>query len=408
MTKIVATNRHQRSDREIADLKRQVEELKKENARLKASRPQSPRSTPHQPEKQAHTRYSTSTSASRARAAAPPGKTKGTAGTGVPGGHPVTVGGKRCRYQDGQLWSFTDAHVMPADDGGPHDEWNSVYQNLLQQKASATPYRFMKETETSSTRELATRHQFEKRILDNKAKEQASDRARNSPTWDAVPETPGPEPEPRFELESEPKSEPQPEPKTEPISNSSQSLEERSRLNDSPAKRLRSLEIDGQKAQELTLQSLRLAQESFYYVAKRFWPNLCSIYFPDGPAMVKCSYQEMKMTLYWFPIYRPAEMEKLLSGTGISPGEFTHVVSPSLLGLSKTRNAAYHPETRDVGAWDYPLNAAHKVAVFLLDEKRAFQIRALRDQLRQEVENTVAEMEEREGLALLPLDGLLP
>ncbi|RYP53645.1 hypothetical protein DL768_001425 [Monosporascus sp. mg162] len=204
----------------------------------------------------------------------------------------------------------------------------------------------------------------------------------------------------KLSSELEPPSED--EPTSKELSSKSQTLEERSELRDSswlsgPAGHVY---IPSKPAYRLLRKAFCLAQESFYYAARKHWRDTKIWYgnFTQGPHEVLFGYSELESRIG--ERWHEYSMDFLANG-GFSSSD---VVS-ALFDMPTVRNKVCHFGGRcsdDLKTYDSDLAICQRLAVTLKDERRALKIRRLRDQLRVEAEKVLAEIESLHDLAALP------
>ncbi|RYP49758.1 hypothetical protein DL769_011047 [Monosporascus sp. CRB-8-3] len=205
-----------------------------------------------------------------------------------------------------------------------------------------------------------------------------------------------------LELSSELEPPSEDEPPSEGLPSKGQTLEERSRLRDSswlsgPAGHVH---IPSKTVCRLLRKAFCLAQESFYYAARKHWRDTKIWYgnFTQGPHEVLFGYSELERRIG--ERWHEYSMDFLANG-GFSASD---VVS-ALFDMPTVRNKVCHFGGRcsdDLKTYDSDLTTCQKLAVTLKDERRAFKIRQLRDQLRVEAEKVLAEIESLQDLATLP------
>ena len=151
---------------------------------------------------------------------------------------------------------------------------------------------------------------------------------------------------------------------------------------------------------QILTKAHKLVQDAIYEALYTHCPELCRDRYLEGPREVKLCYGEITDAL-------GDDGSKLRGPLCAFGGEN---VFRALAQASSIRNAVCHPcltMTRGLKFGKNPgidnlLETAQNVAVILMDEKRAFRIRALRDRVQTEAAKALGEIEAYESLALLP------
>ncbi|KAJ8110739.1 hypothetical protein ONZ43_g5798 [Nemania bipapillata] len=171
------------------------------------------------------------------------------------------------------------------------------------------------------------------------------------------------------------------------------SLAKRSRLNDNLNHATRSVVIDSKRALDYLRRGIEIAQGVVFEISSSRAPGWC--HFEDGPHLVRFGRSEL---MYWIGEECP---RSYLARNGHS----ADTVHSALLDIVPIRNSISHP----VGQWlrcpidaDDSLRRVHSLAIILGDEKRAFEARRLRDELRDETNRLVQDVLDLYYLTLQP------
>ena len=167
------------------------------------------------------------------------------------------------------------------------------------------------------------------------------------------------------------------------------SLKVRSRLNDisfyeTPASKYT---IPVKDQQLIMNKALRQSQATVYRAVRTRCPDIQRRHYYDGPPMVRFGYGELK------PIFRAQECP--------IPG-LSNVVVEHIFGVIDLRNAISHFEPSKTAQVDHLLQRAQALAVVLGDEKTAFKVCALRDELQEAAIKTYEVVKAGVGIAALP------
>jgi hypothetical protein len=136
-----------------------------------------------------------------------------------------------------------------------------------------------------------------------------------------------------------------------------------------------------------------LAQEALWEALYEHWPQVVLELYPEGPETVRFGNQELLDTIYKYTN---------LTNTN----ECCRCVHSCIkYGQTYLRNAVCHPHARGTWIIDRELRQAQKLAVSVLDERRAYKIRQLRDELVAEAKRTDETMATLVGLAHLNEEG---
>lgn len=143
----------------------------------------------------------------------------------------------------------------------------------------------------------------------------------------------------------------------------------------------------------LLASALRLAQKTLWEAFRTHWPHIHLRSFPEGPEQVRLGRQEVDFT-------------------GLSPGWLCHedkicggprrTVTYAILKMPDLRNRVCHPGYMGASGVDSLLRDAQHLAVVLQDEKIAFKVRALRDKLRNNLNETLEYIKANIGVFALP------
>ncbi|KAI0109316.1 hypothetical protein F4776DRAFT_643331 [Hypoxylon sp. NC0597] len=174
------------------------------------------------------------------------------------------------------------------------------------------------------------------------------------------------------------------------------SLSERSRLRDRVKSHLDDVPIRSHILIDHLQRALRLAQDTFYYGAKKYYPRAVSDI--QGPREVRWGRSEMQFCFF----YR-------IGGNGLEIAGIhyrTHALEAEFDNITRLRNTICHfcpsDSTHYLRTYDGFIRAVQELAIIFGDEYRAFRARALRDKLSKEAENSLMEIESLGLLAMLP------
>lgn len=125
----------------------------------------------------------------------------------------------------------------------------------------------------------------------------------------------------------------------------------------------------------------RITQDVLWHHLREHWPSKQNNHCFEGPREVKLS---------------RSELHNLIVGTDWCPNEHatSYLVRNAILDISDLRDTLAHPGQECLATVDALITRAQKLAVILLDEKRAMKLRKLRDELRITAEKAVAQTEE--------------
>ncbi|KAI1127875.1 hypothetical protein F5Y10DRAFT_292556 [Nemania abortiva] len=344
----------------IAELENEVTRLRKELAVLRNSKPQNLLQTPPRPEKSTKSpicthRYAQSTTASRC-------KDKSQTQDSEDGGDKSPQNKLPFIARDGESWTYK----------------NGV---LVQMDYSIRPS-YMRSTYAVEKRELAVwREKWDKeRELRKKSRSMwgppfsPNDSRGYSEEYESdLPPTP---PSSDDDMEDDPKD----------------NLEERSRLRDTLRFESQDVTIDSKSGFRYLRRAAEIAQEAIHAVGESGAPGWKR--FREGPHVVKLGRNELMSWLGEYPDQRLA-----------SNGYAAYTVYHGLLDVVYLRNAISHPcgETfSDPERVDALMKRSQHLAIVLGDEKRAFEVRQLRDDLREEAHRSVQDVLDLYYMSSLP------
>lgn len=166
---------------------------------------------------------------------------------------------------------------------------------------------------------------------------------------------------------------------------SAHSLAARSRLDDAGVSFQQSaaawVNIPYRTQYRLLNSACRITQDVLWHHLREHWPSQQNFLCFEGPREVRLS---------------RSELHNLIIGMDWCPNE--HATSPTvrdaILDISELRNTLAHQNHNCLATVDALITRAQKLAVILLDDKRAMKLRRLRDELRINAVKAVAEIEE--------------
>lgn len=143
-----------------------------------------------------------------------------------------------------------------------------------------------------------------------------------------------------------------------------------------------------------------IAKQCVWDFLKTHKPSICAAKFPEGWPEVRFGWLELVRS---FGQYRSASDHENFAFRQNCPDR----TSSLIFDITRLRIAVCHFSSCELHFIDDCLKTVQQLAIQLYDEKRAFAIRNLRDELRQAAEETVEEVQMLEPLVLLPLAGYL-
>ncbi|KAI8949383.1 hypothetical protein F4801DRAFT_603307 [Xylaria longipes] len=387
--------RLKQANKRIEELESKLSKLLNENAALRAiktpkesSRTTTPPTKSTIPNDTRH--YAQSTVSSRCKDNSMPQKPQR---NGDKAPRAVLINGERCVYKAGGLTHITTSW-------GPYP-------------------RFMEDTKASCNRNFeifeetwARKRQLDFRNLKRQPKEEPrkSDTRCSTPIVEEVellPEEPQQQtpssptlPEPTFstagtEVESWESSDTEVERVGTKVESALEpDLAEKTRLNDHLNLRKEIIYIKSKTGLDFLRRAAEITQNAIFDF-RSFMPEWKTWMFEDGPHVVRLGRDEMIRWMGGCNEY----CENLHNG------RLGRDISRTLLSVVCLRNTISHPhgyELRDPERLDYRLVNAQNVSIVLGDEKRALEIRGIRDALRTEVDRSLQEIKDLCHLTPLP------
>jgi hypothetical protein len=135
-------------------------------------------------------------------------------------------------------------------------------------------------------------------------------------------------------------------------------------------------------------KALELAQEALWHELADHWPSVQGRLFPEGPEEIRFGFAELEATL---------AREEFRQNT-----EKKCRRPPCPYGIIDLRNCVAHPRAKQTRVIDELIRDAQELAVYLCDEKRAFSLRRMRDELAAEAVKTFEHIEAFVDLVHLP------
>ncbi|KAK3328206.1 hypothetical protein B0T19DRAFT_442120 [Cercophora scortea] len=148
--------------------------------------------------------------------------------------------------------------------------------------------------------------------------------------------------------------------------------------------------VDYDFGQQLLDEGLVQVKKAIYETFHRRWPAIAQANFACGPRLVRCLNSEISRWLSrtagpWEPCPVPEHIQHVL---------LNKINSNSDDRTSDLRNAVCHPEPHSASRYDQLLQLGQRTAVVLEHSECAHAIRALRDQLQDEIQRTVTEIKD--------------
>lgn len=169
-------------------------------------------------------------------------------------------------------------------------------------------------------------------------------------------------------------------------------LTKRSRLDESLGLPNNYVEIDSKSGLTYLRKAAEIAQEAIYEIGSSGTPGWYR--FDDGPHLVRLGRLELTDWLGDTPRSKLARN-----------GHDAHTIYYAILDVVYLRNEISHPfggALRDPRHVDWSLRSVQRLAVVLGDEKRAFEVRKLRDMLRDEAHRSMQDLQDLYHLTLQP------
>lgn len=162
----------------------------------------------------------------------------------------------------------------------------------------------------------------------------------------------------------------------------------------------------------LLRSAMSIGQHAFYHGLEKYWPGQEMYCFPLGPESIHFGRSELQQSLIdmagfsvTFRTYLYPELK--LRYTDLCTNMPT-TIRPTLENMVGVRNALAHPSSWTSSMVDEMLKCVHDLACMVRGEVRAHEVRALRDELRELVEQAFNELARLEPWVHLPNDILWP
>ena len=139
--------------------------------------------------------------------------------------------------------------------------------------------------------------------------------------------------------------------------------------------------------------ALRLAQETLWCALREHWPDIQLSHYLEGPETVRFGRGEL---------YQVVGDEEYPTKANNMCEQPRSAVVYRILEVADLRNAICHPGPCTTRSVDNLIQTAQGLAVVLQDEKRAFKIRKLRDELQSHAAESYNKIETYAALACLP------